>query len=229
MKTPFQALATSGPILFAANGPNIISFSITCSRHLSSWQYPKARKDDLPQAAVTEENDGFDGDINSVDSPASKEEGVDDGPPAKRRKVADSIEQGPAGELLEQNGGDGQDVPVNGSEEAMPLASEGKQEEEKGRGGGDGRQWPPVQAKENDDINEEPATTKDGTRRGKKQKRRGRPNTEEAPKQVVELPMVQCMSVTTDGKHVVAVTSTDKTIWVFEHDGEGKLTELSHR
>lgn len=44
-----------------------------------------------------------------------------------------------------------------------------------------------------------------------------------------DIPMVQCMSVTADGKHVVAVTGSDKTIWVFEHDGNGQLILLSQR
>jgi hypothetical protein len=44
-----------------------------------------------------------------------------------------------------------------------------------------------------------------------------------------DIPMVQCMSVTVDGKHVVAVTGSDKTIWVFEHDGNGLLTLISQR
>lgn len=44
-----------------------------------------------------------------------------------------------------------------------------------------------------------------------------------------DIPMVQCLSVTMDGKHVVAATGSDKTIWVFEHDGSGRLTLLSQR
>jgi len=44
-----------------------------------------------------------------------------------------------------------------------------------------------------------------------------------------DIPMVQCLSVTNDGKHVVAVTGSDKVIWVFDHDGNGKLTVQSQR
>jgi tRNA (guanine-N(7)-)-methyltransferase subunit TRM82 len=41
--------------------------------------------------------------------------------------------------------------------------------------------------------------------------------------------LIQCVNVTSDGKHIVAVTNTDKAIWVLEHDGHGRLKQLSHR
>lgn len=61
-----------------------------------------------------------------------------------------------------------------------------------------------------------------------------RPNRRPEWKQQVstatpDIPMIQCMVVTKDGKHLVAVTGSDKTIWVFEHDGNGKLTKISQR
>ncbi|KAK3397613.1 hypothetical protein B0T20DRAFT_438726 [Sordaria brevicollis] len=48
-------------------------------------------------------------------------------------------------------------------------------------------------------------------------------------KAVLETPFVQGMYLTTDGRHLVAITGADKTIWVFEHDGAGNLKQLSQR
>jgi tRNA (guanine-N(7)-)-methyltransferase subunit TRM82 len=42
-------------------------------------------------------------------------------------------------------------------------------------------------------------------------------------------PIINVMQLSADGSHLVAVTGQDKAIWVFEHDGEGNLTELSKR
>ncbi|KAK4447573.1 hypothetical protein QBC34DRAFT_409783, partial [Podospora aff. communis PSN243] len=44
-----------------------------------------------------------------------------------------------------------------------------------------------------------------------------------------ERPFIHGLTATTDHRHVVAITGSDKTIWVFEHDGQGNLKELSHR
>ncbi len=44
-----------------------------------------------------------------------------------------------------------------------------------------------------------------------------------------EKPFVQGLYTTTDGRHLVAITGSDKTIWVFEHDGAGNLKQLSQR
>jgi tRNA (guanine-N(7)-)-methyltransferase subunit TRM82 len=44
-----------------------------------------------------------------------------------------------------------------------------------------------------------------------------------------EKPFIQELYVTTDGRHLVAITGSDKTIWVFEHDGAGNLKQLSQR
>lgn len=61
---------------------------------------------------------------------------------------------------------------------------------------------------------------------GKKNKKQGpRPGPLSQP---TERPMVILMTVTQDGHHVVAVTS-DKSIWVLEHDGLGQLKQLSRR
>lgn len=44
-----------------------------------------------------------------------------------------------------------------------------------------------------------------------------------------ERPFIQGLYATTDGRHLVAITGSDKTIWVFEHDGAGNLKQLSQR
>jgi tRNA (guanine-N(7)-)-methyltransferase subunit TRM82 len=42
-------------------------------------------------------------------------------------------------------------------------------------------------------------------------------------------PFVQGLYTTSDDRHLVAITGSDKTIWVFEHDGAGNLRQLSQR
>ena len=44
-----------------------------------------------------------------------------------------------------------------------------------------------------------------------------------------ERPFIQSLAATTDGRHIVAITGCDKTIWVLEHDGAGNLKQLSQR
>lgn len=61
----------------------------------------------------------------------------------------------------------------------------------------------------------------------------GKKNKKQGPKpgslsQTTERSMVILMTITQDGQHVVAVTS-DKSIWVLEHDGQGQLKQLSRR
>lgn len=45
----------------------------------------------------------------------------------------------------------------------------------------------------------------------------------------VDRPVVPLITGTTDGKHIVALSGQDKAIWVFEHDGQGQLKQLSKR
>ncbi|KAF4123562.1 tRNA (guanine-N(7)-)-methyltransferase subunit TRM82 [Geosmithia morbida] len=49
------------------------------------------------------------------------------------------------------------------------------------------------------------------------------------PFRVPERPIVTHLTTTSDGKYLVAVTGHDKVIWVLEHDGQGRLTQLSQR
>ncbi|KAK1755358.1 hypothetical protein QBC47DRAFT_383485 [Echria macrotheca] len=44
-----------------------------------------------------------------------------------------------------------------------------------------------------------------------------------------ERPFVHGLTATNDGRHLIAITGSDKTIWVFEHDGNGQLKQLSQR
>jgi tRNA (guanine-N(7)-)-methyltransferase subunit TRM82 len=46
---------------------------------------------------------------------------------------------------------------------------------------------------------------------------------------VVDRPLITLMTCTSDGKHLIAVSGHDKSVWVFEHDGKGQLTQLSQR
>ncbi|PTB65343.1 hypothetical protein BBK36DRAFT_55602 [Trichoderma citrinoviride] len=46
---------------------------------------------------------------------------------------------------------------------------------------------------------------------------------------VPDRPVVTHLTSTPDGSHLVAITGHDKVIWVFEHDGNGQLKQLSKR
>ena len=76
--------------------------------------------------------------------------------------------------------------------------------------------------KENGDEN---GVAEDATAPETKIRRKGK----QYNKGLSDLPFVQGLYPTSDGRHVVAVTGSDKTLWVFEHDGAGKLTQLSQR
>lgn len=64
---------------------------------------------------------------------------------------------------------------------------------------------------------------------GQKKTKRGRLSTRPSDYQGHEQPNVILLRTTSTGSHLIAVTGTDKTIWVFEHDGKGQLNESSHR
>ncbi|KAL2182336.1 hypothetical protein L209DRAFT_759416 [Thermothelomyces heterothallicus CBS 203.75] len=60
----------------------------------------------------------------------------------------------------------------------------------------------------------------------------GRPKSKKAAQYDVpanERPFVQGLYATADGRHLIAITGSDKTIWVFEHDGAGNLKQRSQR
>ena len=81
---------------------------------------------------------------------------------------------------------------------------------------------------EGDDADNAPGSKKDT---GSNQRRkRNKIHKRDAPGfGMAERPFVQGLTATTDSKYIVAVTDSDKTIWVFEHDGKGNLKELSQR
>ncbi|KAK3329645.1 hypothetical protein B0H66DRAFT_541700 [Apodospora peruviana] len=61
----------------------------------------------------------------------------------------------------------------------------------------------------------------------KKQQRKKEPKPKQNPPS--ERPFIQGLYATSDCHHIVAITGSDKTIWVFEHDGAGRLKHLSNR
>jgi len=70
----------------------------------------------------------------------------------------------------------------------------------------------------------EETSTKKGGKKAKDRKK-DKPRVSRVP----DRPIVTHLTSTPDGKHVLAVTGHDKTIWVFEHDGKGNLTPISQR
>lgn len=64
-----------------------------------------------------------------------------------------------------------------------------------------------------------------GGKRKNKNKKQSQPGPLSAP---TERAMIILMTATQDGHYLVAVTS-DKSIWVLEHDGQGQLKQLSRR
>lgn len=107
---------------------------------------------------------------------------------------------------------------INVSEKSTPAPSQDEQ-------------GPPTKRMRLDDSGEAAAEDSTPSLRGsgsggKKNKKQGpRPGPLSQP---TERPMVILMTVTQDSHHVVAVTS-DKSIWVLEHDGQGQLKQLSRR
>lgn len=68
--------------------------------------------------------------------------------------------------------------------------------------------------------------------RGKKGKGKGKGSVDSGKSRfarVPDRPVVTHLTSTPDGKHLVAITGHDKAIWVFEHDGNGQLKQLSKR
>lgn len=71
----------------------------------------------------------------------------------------------------------------------------------------------------------------DGQANGKKSK--GNKNKDQKnrskPTPVPDKPVIIQLTTTADGSHLVAVSGNDKAVWVFSHDGDGQLTQLSKR
>ncbi|KAK2065818.1 WD repeat domain-containing protein [Colletotrichum caudatum] len=123
----------------------------------------------------------------------------EDGPPAKRQRVESTAEE-------EKADGDGEET-KNG--DAMVVDSE------------------PAK----------PDQTKRDRRKGSKQVRQGRRDGQQQQQnnrggafaRVPDYPVITIMTTTSDGSHLLAVSGHDKSMWVFEHDGEGNLKMLSQR
>lgn len=79
------------------------------------------------------------------------------------------------------------------------------------------------------DVNAAEDQEKGSKKKGKKAKNRARGGENHRSAQGPERPIVVLITSTENGKHVIAVSGHDKVIWVFEHDGEGKLKQLSQR
>lgn len=70
--------------------------------------------------------------------------------------------------------------------------------------------------------------------RGKRGKgKAGKDNTNDNGKsrfaRVPDRPVITHLTSTPDGSHLLAITGHDKVVWVFEHDGNGQIKELSRR
>ncbi|KAF7559784.1 hypothetical protein G7046_g4373 [Stylonectria norvegica] len=62
-----------------------------------------------------------------------------------------------------------------------------------------------------------------------KTKKNGKGKGKSNISRVPDRPVITHMTSTADGGHLLAISGHDKAIWVFEHDGQGKLAELSRR
>lgn len=71
--------------------------------------------------------------------------------------------------------------------------------------------------------------SKGARKKGKKARDREKGGQSHRAPQVLDKPLVALIRSTEDGKHVVAVSAHDKALWVFEHDGEGRLNQISQR
>ncbi|OAA43220.1 tRNA methyltransferase [Metarhizium rileyi] len=75
-------------------------------------------------------------------------------------------------------------------------------------------------------------TEKNGQHKGKKGKGQGKDENngdKSRMGRVVDRPLITLMTCTEDGRHLIAVSGHDKSVWVFEHDGKGQLSKLSQR
>lgn len=206
VKSGFQKITIHEDIVFAANGPNIHSFSLEGYKHIASWRYPHpwlAPKETVEKAdAAAEEDTGITAaaEVSEITAAGKIEpESVEDGPPSKRRRVETEpeLEAGKDGVIA------GEMLGVNVQDQAM------------------------------DDGEGEAAGVKEGKSKGQNGKKRGNGKNYGLgfgkQKEILDIPMFQCVAITTDGKYLVGAIGTTKTIWTFEHDGKGGLTELSQR
>lgn len=204
MKFPFHEVEICGDVLFAARGGTILSFKLSDGSHLSSWQYPLDDKQAQQIASKLVINVSE----NSTPAPPSQDEAQC--PPAKRVKLdnGDSHrEEALLGEAEKQAEGH---KPEDDSQNQETVIIENNVKAGNG-----------VRSAEN--MKTDQPAAQDTPGKGKKNKKQGKPQP-----QLSERPMVIILTATKDNSHLVAVTS-DKSVWVFEHDGLGHLKQLSRR
>ncbi|OLN88750.1 tRNA (guanine-N(7)-)-methyltransferase non-catalytic subunit trm82 [Colletotrichum chlorophyti] len=79
---------------------------------------------------------------------------------------------------------------------------------------------------------EKPEQQKRDRRKGNKRRqnnREGQQHNHGVFARVPDYPVITIMTATSDGRHLLAISGHDKSLWVFEHDGKGQLKELSQR
>lgn len=82
----------------------------------------------------------------------------------------------------------------------------------------------------NPNTGEEPRDIiEESGRKGKRAKGKRQGKTQRIHSSVPDRPIVTHLISTNDGKYLLAVTGHDKTVWVFEHDGEGRIKVLAQR
>ncbi|OIW34874.1 hypothetical protein CONLIGDRAFT_675826 [Coniochaeta ligniaria NRRL 30616] len=261
IKTGFQTVASSGRILFAANGPDIHSFDILAKSHLSTWKWPKDKdfpkipeplknvyNPNIPSWALQPEE------IEARKMAKAKKEG----PAAKRRKLNTVNAKGVADDAMDVTEPDANsanaDVIKDASSEgevaeldpfpARPVNPELWQsdivdkEDAKPELTANDVEGVDIESIRFEKTSERPPDFKPEGWVADELENWRRPDfrpehrlewKHQPSTATSDIPMVQCMCVTMDGKHVAAATGSDKTIWVFEHDGNGRLTLLSQR
>ena len=124
------------------------------------------------------------------------------------------------------------------------IAEEEKQVEVPQEEGQDEGQEPPAKRQKTtsaDDVSASKLTddtqsqdASEPSKVGRHKRKKGKASNQHAKSghtqsRVPDRPIVTHLTSTADGKHILAVTGHDKTIWVFEHDGAGHISNLSQR
>ena len=114
-----------------------------------------------------------------------------------------------------------QDTPMPAAENEPPLKRQRIDE-----GGSDGKNGDAeqVETEAQGNNNEQPNKPK-----GKSKKPKAGSGTASRIPRPSEMPVVAHITSAQDGKYVLAITSHDKAIWVFENNGSGHLKQLSQR
>ncbi|KAK4226127.1 hypothetical protein QBC38DRAFT_500652 [Podospora fimiseda] len=89
---------------------------------------------------------------------------------------------------------------------------------------------PPAKRRRTEETKEETPKDQDATEEAAAAAPVKKGRFHRSPVQVAnERPFINCLIATTDGRHLILTTGSDKTIWVLEHDGAGNLKQLSQR